>query len=382
MTTRPNIAPLLAAFLVTSALVLGGCSSQVEVPDPTKPHRTSAGFRNSDGNTINPGVFDVIRLYWDMWWTARPPVPPELNPRVPDLGYLQENRSENSMTWIGHSTLLLQVAGLNVLTDPMFSDHAAPYAWMGHKRRVQPAMSIEELPSIDVVVISHDHYDHLDEASVKSIAAKFNPLFIVPLGVDAMLRDWGVTNVRALDWWEQVDVATKTGVQVQIHCVPAHHWSKRGMFSANQTLWAGYVIKSGEFGMLFAGDTGYSQDYKAIGAKFPALDMAILPVGSWAPRWFMQAQHVDPAEAIQIHKDLGAKRSIGVHWGTFDLSTELIDAPRTEVPKALAAAGVSPDDFILLQNGETAMWRPPPVVDLSGTSRAHPKRGWRVGEPR
>ena len=382
MTKRPPFAALLAACLAALALVIAGCSGKVEVPDPAKPHHTSAGFRNADGSAINPGVFDGIRYSWAMWNATRAPLPPELTPRVPDLGYLQENRAENSLTWIGHSTVLLQVAGLNVLTDPQFSTTTGPNRWQGSTRRVAPAMSVEELPSIDVVVISNNHYDLLDEASVKAIAAKSNPLFIVPLGVDAILREWGVSNVRALDWWEQIDVATKTGVQVQIHCVPMHGWSKRGWFSANDALWAGYVVKSGDFSVLYAGETGYGPDFKTIGEKFAALDMALLPVGGYEPRWYRQPMALDPTQAVQAYKDLGAKRAVALHWGSFDLSTETIDAARTELPKAVAAAGVSPDDFLVMQNGETAIWRVEKAPDLAGSSRAHPKREWRKGEPR
>lgn len=380
--TRPNHVTLLASFLFCVALSLAGCSREVQVPDPSKPHRTSAGFRNTDGQAIAPGLLDLARYYRAMAFADRPPVPADLRPRVPDLGFLQQNRAENSVTWIGHATVLVQIAGLNVLIDPQFSDTASPVSWFGPRRRVGPALSVEELPGIDVVLVSHDHYDHLDAASVKAIAAKFNPQFIVPLGVDALLREWGVTKVHALDWWESTEVATRTGVNVQLHCVPAHHWSKRGFFGANQTLWAGFVIRSSDFGVYFSGDTGYSEDFKAIGAKFGPLDMAILPLGSWAPRWFMKPLHIDAAEAVQIHRDVRARRSLGVHWGAFDLATEPIDSARTELPKALAAAGVPADEFVLFQIGETAIWRPEPAADTRGSSRYNPKRQWRKGEPR
>ncbi|HEU4622889.1 MAG TPA: MBL fold metallo-hydrolase [Burkholderiaceae bacterium] len=351
-------------------------------PDYERPApRDEDGFRNSDGTRIAPPLTSVGKFYWDMLTTTRTPT--NLRPLVPDLGFLRANRSETSVTWIGHSTVLMQLAGINVLSDPQFSERASPFSWIGPKRRTLPAMSMDELPPIDVVVISHDHYDHLDKASVLGLAARFDPLFIVPLGMDVVLRDWGVTKVKALDWWQHERVQSVAGREIEVHAVPLHHWSSRTIFKRNATLWAGYVIRSVDFSFFFAGDTGYSNDFERIGQKFGPIDMALIPVGAYEPRWFMKPQHVNPEEAVRIHRDVRAKRSIGIHWGTFELTTEPIDAPRSEIPKALAAAGVPLDEFMLFELGEIGVWRAEQKVpDTRGQSPYNPKRQWRRGEPR
>lgn len=375
-----HIARIGVTVALASALI--ACGTHDLSPDPTRPHHSADGYRNSDGTRIAPSAIDLARFGWTMLTTERAPLPDALRPIVPDLGYLRDNRVESAVTWIGHSTTLLQTAGLNVLTDPHFGERASPVSFLGPKRRIPPALSIDELPPIDVVLISHDHYDHLDEGSVRELVAKRDPLFVVPLGIETVLRAWGVKKVRALDWWGATHVTSPTGIDVEIDIVPAHHWGARGLFDRNERLWGGFVIKAPEFAAFFAGDTGYSDDFKAIGDKFGPFDLAILPVGAYEPRWFMKPQHVDPAEAVQMHLDLKAKRSLGVHWGTFDLTSEPIDAPVDALPKALAAAHVDAATFALFQPGETGIWREPKPADTRGLSPRNPKREWRKGEAR
>lgn len=369
------------------ALASAGCSAPDagRTPDPTKPHHTAQGYRNTDGTVIDVPLSDVLKFYWEMAGVERPDPPADLRPLVPDLGFLQRNRQDPSVTWIGHATTLVQLGGVNILIDPQFSERASPVTWFGPQRRVSPALSVSELPPIDLVLISHSHYDHLDEASVRQLEALHHPRFIVPLGVDALVRQWGVQQVQAMDWGEQRVEQASTGGAVEIHCVPAHHWSKRSLNDANRTLWAGFVMRSGDKTFYYSGDTGYSADFVGIGEKFGPIDLAILPVGAYEPRWFMKAQHVNEAEAVQIHQDVRAKQSIGVHWGTFELALEAIDAPRTGLPKAVAQAGLQPGDFTVMRMGETRTWREVPVADVRGapgSSPDNPKRQWARGEPR
>jgi L-ascorbate metabolism protein UlaG (beta-lactamase superfamily) len=377
------------AMVTVLALVLASCGNREVIrPDPQHPHHTSNGYANADGSSIGPGLADVIGFYWQMWRVERKPVPADLRPIVPDLGYLRDNREETSLTWITHATTLLQIGGVNVLMDPQFSERASPFTWAGPKRRTQPAMSIAELPPIDVVVISHDHYDHLDQASVKALVAKCDPTFVVPLGVDAIVTDWGARHVVALDWWESTHLfATTAGNErqageVDVTLVPAHHWSKRGLFDRNERLWGGFVLKSPQFKAYYSGDTGYAEIFKEIGQRLGPFDLALLPVGAYEPRDFMKQQHVNPEEAVRIHRDVQAKQSIAVHWGTWDLSLEALDAPRTALPAALDAAGVARDEFALFRLGETGMWRVEKRADNRGQTRTHPKRQWRKGEAR
>jgi L-ascorbate metabolism protein UlaG (beta-lactamase superfamily) len=387
MRSRKSLAQLVVMIGLS---LLAACGNhEIVRPDPQHPHHNADGYFNSDGSRIELGMSDVIGFYWQMLRADRKPVPADMRPIVPDLGYLRDNRDETSLTWIGHATALLQMGGVNVLTDPQFSERASPFTWTGPKRRTPPAMSIAELPAIDVVLISHDHYDHLDEASVRALITRSNPTFVVPLGVDEILRSWGASKVVALDWWASAHVKALPSAdgkpqagEIDVTLVPAHHWSKRGLFGRNERLWGGFVVQSASFKAYYAGDTGYAGIFKEIGEKYGPFDLALIPVGSYEPRDFMQHQHVNPEEAVKIHQDVMSKQSVAVHWGTWDLSLEALDAPRTALPAALEAASVSRDDFALFRLGETGMWRVEKPADNRGQTRSNPKRQWRKGEAR
>ena len=205
-------------------------------------------------------------------------------------------------------------------------------------------MRIEELPRIDVVLISHNHYDHLDEQSVIALNAQKGgpPLFIVPLGIERWLHGVGITHTRALDWWDTVQVQELT-----VHLVPVQHWSRRTLADTNTTLWGGFVIEGESRGkkrrVFFSGDTGYSkQHFSEIGSRFGGVDLALIPIGAYEPRWFMSAQHVNPEEAVQVHRDLRARLSVGIHWGTFQLTDEPIDQAVTDLAAARSQARRQP----------------------------------------
>jgi len=317
--------------------------------DPAKPHRAAEGFRNNYPHAEKGGFW---RWKWDQLRDGLP--------ANPEGGYRFETASpqlaENpSVTWVGHATVLLRVGGLNVITDPHFSERASPVSFAGPKRVVPPVPALSELPRIDVVVISHNHYDHLDQDSVRRLAEQpgGSPRFFVPLG----LRDWferrGIDEVVELDWWETLEFKG-----LELHFVPVQHWSKRTLTDENQTLWGGWVIRHPELSFFFAGDTGYSKDFSDIGAKFGGFDLAAIPIGAYAPRWFMQIMHLDPAEAVRVHRDVKARRSVAIHWGTFaNLTDESLYEPPQRLAQEREKAGLSEMDFFVLRHGETRILR-------------------------
>lgn len=350
------------AWPLLLALVVAACNQMNPYFDPAKPHHRADGFVNSDGGTAGKSMGALLRWLWQRKRDGLPPPPARyLNGYAgfpvdrPDPAWLAANRTRTAVTWIGHATVLVQMSGLNILTDPHFSGRAAPVQWAGPERRVPLPMALVELPRIDLVLISHNHYDHLDRDTVLSLHAQPGgaPLFLVPLGVERWMRQQGIERVRAFDWWDSYPVGD---AGVAITFVPAHHWSGRTPWDRNRTLWGGWVAKAPSFSLFFAGDTGYSTDFAEIGRRFGGFDLALLPVGAYEPRWFMGEQHVDPPQAVRIHEDLRAKQSIGIHWGTFELTDEPLDAPIGALPAARASAGLAPDAFVLLRHGQTRLF--------------------------
>ena len=351
--------------MLAAALAFTACSDMNPYFDPTQPHHRADGFINSDGTSANKSLGDLTKWLYERWRDDLPPAPGQyvngydgFPVEVPDLAWLKANRTQPAVTWVGHATLLVQLGGINVLTDPHFSERTSAVQWAGPKRRVPLPMQLTDLPHIDLVVISHNHYDHLDRDTVLALNRQAGgpPLFAVPLGIERWLREEGITNVKAFDWWGQQPLPVAPAVSV--HFVPAHHWSSRTPTDRNRTLWGGWVVQAPDFSFYFAGDTGYSTDFVEIGRRFPKLDLAAIPVGAYEPRWFMKAQHVNPTEAVQIHQDLGVRQSIGIHWGTFDLTDEPMDAPIGALPAARSAAGVPADAFTLLRHGQTKTFEP------------------------
>lgn len=268
------------------------------------------------------------------------------------------------VTWLGHVTVLLQVGGLNILLDPTLADFAGPYGRFGAPRRVAAPMQPEDLPPIDVVLISHNHYDHLCAATIAGLmAAGQRPRFFVPSGLKAWFDGRQIPRVTELDWWDQVDLNTITdGIAlrdtVRLHFTPAQHWSRRTPFHTNTSLWGGYMLEWNRAGaitwrFLFPGDTGYSEDFKAIRARLGPVDFLALPIGAYLPRDFMKNMHINPADAVQIMLDLDAKQAMGVHWGTFLLTQEAFDQPPRDLAVALRRHGLGDAAVWLLRHGET-----------------------------
>ena len=352
---RKRLQPYLRHIALVLALISAGCAAASKYYDPDKPNRTPSGFRN---NYPQEPRASLLKWQWERITQGLPKAPAnhyQFPMATPEIAWLQANKTTPSVTWISHATALLQIEGMNVITDPVFSERASPFSFVGPKRKVPLNITLAQLPHIDVVVISHNHYDHLDQASVEQLNKQAGgpPLFLVPLGVKDWMADVGITNVREMDWWDKTTVG-----KLDINFVPAQHWSARGLMDRSETLWGGWVIKTGEgaphpFSVFFAGDTGYSKDFQDIGRKFGSFDLALIPIGAYAPRWFMKGQHVDPEEAVQIHQDVHAKRSIGIHWGTFELADESLDEPPKLLAEAVKKVGLPENEFTVLKHGET-----------------------------
>lgn len=357
MFRKLNISMKPALWFAMALFLSGGCASNAYY-DASKPHHTEEGFKNNYSNAPHSGF---LSWKWDQFWAGLP--------KPPEGGYEQfkvitptpEALAVNpAITWIGPATLLLRVAGVTLLTDPHLTERASPLSWAGPKRKVPPALTFGQLPRIDAVVISHNHYDHLDRETVERLNAQDGgpPRFFVPLGLKMWFASIGIENVLELDWWEQ-----RVFMGLTIHFTPTQHFSARTPFDRNETLWGSWVVAAPDFRFYFAGDTGYSADFKDIGRRLGPFNLAAIPIGAYEPRWFMGSVHVNPAEAVKIHQDLGARRSVGMHWGAFELTDESMDEPPRKLAEELAAAGISADTFFLMQHGET---RP---LDEAATAR-------------
>ena len=366
-----------AVFLLAT---LGGCSAVNPYYDPAKPHHTAEGFKNNYIATVSKGFGELVRWQIERREQGVPRPPQQATPvQAPDLAAIKSYTSGTAaqprtpqLTWIGHASMLVQAGGLNVLTDPVFSERASPVQFIGPKRAQPPGVALPDLPHIDVVLISHNHYDHLDKAAVQAIArqsqaAGTTTLFIVPLGLKAWFADLGISNAVELDWWDKYFLRG-----VEFNFTPVQHWSARGLGDRSQTLWGGYAVFAPDFQWYFSGDTGYSKDFADTLARFAdrqqpgqggGFDLALIAVGAYEPRWFMKEQHVNPAEAVQVHKDLHAKRSVGVHWGTFELTDESLDQPPKDLATAAKAQNLKDGEFTVMAIGETRVLPARPGAD-------------------
>ncbi len=331
------------------ALMLGACRSSPNY-NPAKSHHAADGFRN---NYPQPPRASFWKWQWERWTQGVPEDPKEGYgfPLVkPDVAYLAANRVEPTLTWIGHASFLLQAGGVNILTDPHMTARASPLSFAGPKRHVESTFSFETLPHADAVVISHNHYDHLDLGTVKRLNAQAGgpPRFFVPLGLKEWFAHQGIDDVTELDWW---DAAEFKGLKFTL--VPVQHWSSRTPWDRNKTLWGGWVIEQGSLRFFFGGDFGYSPDLADIGKRFGHFDLAMLPIGAYDPRWFMAVMHANPEESVRAQKDLNARYAVAMHWGTFRLTDERLDEPPRKLAEALTQAGVAPERFFVMKHGET-----------------------------
>jgi N-acyl-phosphatidylethanolamine-hydrolysing phospholipase D len=306
-------------------------------------HHTDDGFRNPvpiDRGGVTVTVPFLVRRIGG-FFRDRPGAPSAI---ANDGAFLRDNarHSKPTVTWVGHATLLVQMDHVSFLTDPTWSHTASPVSFVGPRRFVPPALPFEALPPIDLVVISHNHYDHLDLTTLRRLAER-GTRFLVPLRVGELLRGEGIGPVEELDWWDQRRIAG-----VDVHCVPARHWSGRGIGDDSATLWSGWVVVGPTRRFYFAGDTGYFAGFQEIGRRLGPIGLAALPIGAYEPAAMMRDVHLNPEEAVQAGVDLGAQRMIGVHYGTFDLTDEPLDEP----PRRFQAEAV--------RRGLTSqVWTPP-----------------------
>jgi len=373
-------------------------------------HHDGRRFRNPWPNARPQGVLGLLRwVLVERLTTPRPADPPAAAfPRVgPTFEVPRAAPDQLTATWVGHSTFLLQVGRYNVLTDPMWSRRASPLRFVGPARRVPPAVDFDALPPVDVVLVSHDHYDHLDDDTVRRLAARFPAaVWFAPLRLGAWLRKRGVREVRELDWWSSTRVggpsapsgvpheggsvgspatawgAPPTGTladarlapapesgdewpnaAMRVTCVPAQHFSGRWAIGRNTTLWCSWAVHVGDRRVLFAGDTGRHPEFATIGERCGPFDLVLMPIGAYAPRWFMAPVHMDPEDATSAYQELsdahpaGAARPVlaGMHWGTFKLTDEPIDEPPRRVRAAWHAAGLDERLLWVPTHGETRL---------------------------
>ena len=252
------------------------------------------------------------------------------------------------VTFIGHATFLIQTAAGNILTDPMYSERAGPFNLFGPRRVRPPAVRFEDLPPISTVLLSHNHYDHCDRRTLRMLSQRFKPILITPLGNGALVRSTGIDTVEELDWWQDAQTSP-----LPITLTPAYHFSARTPFDRNRALWGGFMLTANRARIFFAGDSAFGPFFRDIRQRLGPIDLALLPIGAYEPRWFMSAVHMNPAEAVQAHLDLGAPHSIGMHFGTFQLTTEGMNEPVEALDRARAANKVPPSRFQTIGFGES-----------------------------
>jgi L-ascorbate metabolism protein UlaG (beta-lactamase superfamily) len=303
------------------------------------PITISGEYKNTNGKEIDKSIKDLIR--WQR--NQKKPVLSSIN--LSDE-WKTSDLNKNHTIWIGHSTFIIKVNNLTILTDPVFSDRASPFRKFGPKRLIPPSISLEELPKIDVITISHNHYDHLDIRSLKKLS-KINPdlIFLIPKGDLDIFKKRKITNVKEFMWWEDIKIDEFT-----FTFTPVQHWSARGLFDRNESLWGGWFMQGNKFSIYHAGDTGYSQDFVETKEKLGSPKYAFIPIGAYDPEWFMSESHVNPEDAIKIMNDLDAEFSFGMHWGTFALTAEDTAEPPERLNKELEKNNI--ENFNVLIPGE------------------------------
>lgn len=317
-------------------------------------HRPGGGFRNPWVNAAAPTFGSVLK--WALVHrTTRPrPVDPDASVfrlLEPQLTAPRAAPDRLIVTWVGHSSFLLQVGGLNVLTDPVWSARASPLWFAGPRRWTAPGIEFAALPPIDLVLISHNHYDHLDGRTVRRLARRnARAAWLVPLGLAEFVRRRGARDVSEHDWWQEARVGPAL-----VACTPAQHFSSRGIRDRGDTLWCGWSVITDAHRVFFAGDTAYHPEFGGIGERYGPFDIALLPIGGYEPRWFMRAVHMSPEEAVRAFQDLGDSHTVLVpmHWGTFKLTDEAMDEPPVRARAAWQAAALPPERFWLLAHGES-----------------------------
>jgi len=337
---------LKRAFFVLGVIFMtgiNGCSLGYE--GPVSDHFDGSRFY---GRVDHHGFTDMVKWMWEMEVVDWPVWVEDENQPLP---VAQVDEGELRVTHINHATILIQMDHLNILTDPIWSYRAGPFSWLGVKRVRAPGIEMDALPRIDYILISHDHYDHLDIPTLKQITARYQPIVLVGLGLRNYLVSKGIDNVVEMDWWQKHKTDRE---KFSIYFVPAQHNSGRWPLMGNKTLWGGYIIDSPGGSVYFAGDTGFGDFVFTIGQRFERIRLAILPIGSYEKRWFMKAEHMNPEDAVRTHLILRASQSIGMHFGTFNEHPEQpIDAHEKDLEIAVREQGLFKEQFWILKFGES-----------------------------
>lgn len=321
---------------------------------------TEQNHKHADGQRFyNPTLKNSTdqKSFWQglrMWYSTPKAKWPKHVPNIA-VPQIQNNVAEKhlAVTFVNHVTFLLQLPGLNILTDPVWCKRASPFSYLGPMRVRDPGVSLDQLPQIDLVLISHNHYDHLDTKTIRYLKNKFNPQFCIAMGDNRITRKLGINNCQEMDWWQSLTI----NAQTQITFTPMQHWSGRGLFDQYKSLWGSYVIEHNGSKIFFGGDGGYCTHFHDIHTKFGDFDLSFIGIGAYEPRWFMKNMHTNPEEAVLIHKDLHSKQSIGMHFGTFQLSAEGIDQPIIDLQRAKDKHSIVETSFITLNEGETIIFK-------------------------
>jgi len=342
----------LVLVAIFSFDLFSGCAYALdnEMKEGKPLHHDNKGFQNPYVEKKKKGFFKYMKM---RYFSNEKFADYESNaykiPRVEsDLDLIENPPDALQFTWIGHATILIQYRGINILTDPMFSDRASPLNFLGPERYNPPSVKLKDLPPIHYIVISHSHYDHLDKKTVQQIGS--NTKWLVPLGLKQWFVRAGVQEeaVIEFDWWD-----VNRFKNAVITATPAQHWSARSLWDRNKTLWASWMLQIGDKTIWYSGDTGYNPyQFNEIGREFKTIDLALISIGAYEPRWFMKEMHINPEEAVQIHLDIKSQHSIAVQWGTFQLTSEPIDDPPIKLNEALARKGIPSGEFELLKIGE------------------------------
>ena len=312
-------------------------------------HHTEKGFRNPYPEYIDRTFGDFLR--WILVERRTNGKGQEYRhypvEKVENDGlFLRKNNDSFTVTWVGHSTILIQLEGVTILTDPTWSDRASPFQFAGPKRHAEPGIAFEDIPPVDVVIISHDHYDHLDKTTIRMLGN--TPFYVVPLGLGTFLEKNDIDNYRELDWWDAIYYK-----DLEIVCTPSQHFSGRTPFNRDGTLWCSWVVNGKTGNFYFCGDSGYFPGFREISEKYGPFDLVALPIGAYLPQWFMGPVHLSPVEALQVFKELRGRKCIPIHWGTFKLADDPIENPPAVLLEEIKNGTIDNEDIWMLKHGET-----------------------------
>jgi L-ascorbate metabolism protein UlaG (beta-lactamase superfamily) len=336
---------LFSVMLIWLCIPIVGCVSG-QKPRPISDHFDGRHFHNI-APVPSESFSEDVRVAWEMYRHRAP---------WPKRVVLPQARIENAIItkgirtiFIGHATVLIQVDGMNILTDPVFSNYIGPNRLFSQRRTANPGVKIEDLPRIDVILISHNHYDHLDIRSLQRIARQQSeaPRILVGIGNRPLLESYGLKNVTELDWGDVVQISG-----IKVHFLESVHTSRRGLFDTNKTLWGAFLVETRAGNIYFAGDTAYSAHFRTVYQQYGEISIALLPIGAYEPRWFMYREHMNPDEALKAHLDLHSHRSIAIHFGTFNSAAEGYEQPITDLNEALRKYHVDTSNFLVLRPGQ------------------------------